>query len=412
MSTHLNFEFADEIQLNATMKVVGVGGAGGNAVDRMINSGLRGVEFITVNTDAQALERTLAPKKLQIGRLLTKGLGAGADPNKGREAAEQDAEMLTEALSGADLVFITAGMGGGTGSGAAPKVAEIARSIGALTIAIVTKPFAFEGNRRMAVADAGIKALREQVDTLVVIPNQRLLSIVDAKTSFLEAFKKADSVLNDATRGIADLITYPGIINVDFADVKAVMSGSGDALMGIGVAVGDDRGKTAAKMAFHSPLLEEVNIAGAQGVLVNITGSSEMTMFEMNEAISEVTAAAGEDANIIFGAVIDDNVGEEIRVTVIATGFGRKEVAPPPRPQPDLSTNFQPKRVIDLEIPTKTRRDQEAEFAKSETPSNGNGNGNGNGGNRKYITVDIDADPPDDDYNMPSFLRKKNGHRE
>jgi cell division protein FtsZ len=401
MSTPLNFEFADEIQLNAKMKVVGVGGAGGNAVDRMILSGLTGAEFISINTDAQALDRTLAQRKLQIGKQLTKGLGVGADPNKGREAAEQDEEMITEILRDADLIFITAGMGGGTGTGAAPKVAEIARSLGILTVAIVTKPFAFEGNRRMAVAEHGVRALREQVDTLVVIPNQRLLSVVDASTTFLDSFKRADSVLTDATRGIADLISIPGIVNLDFADVRAIMSGSGDALMGIGVAVGEERGKKAAQMAIHSPLLEDVSISGAQGVLVNVTGSPDMTLFEVSEAATEVTNAAGENANVIFGAVIDENVGEEIRVTVIATGFGRSSSAPLPK-LPDCSADFIPKNTNELLIPTITRTRAETERASSDPPK-----GNGN---RIRLEVNVDEDPPTD-FGIPTFLRK-NGHRQ
>lgn len=409
MITPLSFEFADEWQISAKMKVVGVGGAGGNAVDRMIASALKGVEFISINTDAQALDKSLATRKVQIGRMLTKGLGAGANPNVGREAAEQDAELLAEALQGSDLVFITAGMGGGTGTGAAPKVAEIARGLGALTVAIVTKPFAFEASRRMAVAETGIKALREVVDTLVVIPNQRLLSIVDAKTTFLDAFRKADMVLTDATRGISDLISVTGIVNLDFADVKAVMQGSGDALMGIGIAVGDERGKKAAQIAIHSPLLEDVAINGALGVLVNITGSSEMTLYEVNEAATEVTNAAGEGANVIFGAVVDDNVGEEIRVTVIATGFrGASGVIRPPLP--DVSYDFQGKRGLDLQIPTKTRREMEAAArtaASAAVKPNGNGNGSGH---RIHLEVDLDGEPPTD-FGIPTFLRK-NGQRE
>ncbi len=440
MSTPLNFVFADDKQLSAVMKVVGVGGAGGNAVDRMIQFGLTGVEFISINTDAQALDRTLAPRKLQIGRALTKGLGAGANPAVGREAAEQDADLITEALRGADLVFIAAGMGGGTGTGATPKVAEIARSLGALTIAIVTRPFDFEGNKRMGAAEQGVKNLREQVDTLVVIPNQRLLSIVDAHTSFREAFKRADSVLTDATRGIADLISIPGDINLDFADVKTIMQGSGDAMMGIGVASGDERGKKAALMAIHSPLLEDVRINGALGVLVNITGSAEMTLFEVNEAAMEVTNAAGANANVIFGAVVDDSIGDDMRVTVIATGFKGSTFDLPTLP--DASYNFQKERGPDLSIATKIRRDQEAArglepFAlKPNGSTNGNGNGSGhsngngssNGGNmarnnqpvvigesgghlipnnlnRIHIEVDLDGDPPTD-FAVPTFMRR------
>ncbi len=376
MSTPLNFDFADEQRLAAVMKVVGIGGAGGNSVDRMIQSGLTGVEFITINTDAQALDRTLATRKLQIGRTLTKGLGAGANPSVGREAAEQDVEMITEALRGADLVFIAAGMGGGTGTGAAPKVAEIARSLGALTIAIVSKPFEFESNKRMGVAESGVKTLREQVDSIVVIPNQRLLSIVDAKTSFLEAFKKADSVLTDATQCIADLISVTGIINPDFADVRKIMNQSGDAMMGIGIASGEERGKNAALMAIHSPMLEDVKIHGASGVLVNVTGSKETTLFEVNEAVMEVRNAAGINAEIIFGLVVDESLGDEIRVAVIATGFKAPEVELPRIP--DVSIDVRPTRSTDLTEPTITRRVQEAERNVNSFAVKGNGNGNGN----------------------------------
>ncbi len=435
MSTPLNFEFADDKQLTAVMKVVGVGGAGGNAVDRMIQSGLTGVEFISINTDAQSLDRTLAPRKLQIGRTLTKGLGAGANPTIGREAADQDVELITEALRGADLVFISAGMGGGTGTGAAPKVAEIARSLGALTIAIITKPFHFEGNKRMAVADQGVKLLREQVDTLVVIPNQRLLSIVDAGTSFMEAFKRADSVLTDATRGISDIISIPGLINVDFADVRTIMQGSGDAMMGIGVASGEDRGKKAALMAIHSPLLEDVKINGALSVLVNITGSPDMTLFEIDQAAWEVTNAAGANANVIFGAVVDSAAGDDIRVTVIATGFKSPSVDLPLLPDPSYDFKKQPRP--DISIPTITRREQETArsadpFAvKTNGSINGNGNGNGNGHingnghsdilgdsgghsipinpNRIHLEVNLDDDPPVD-FAVPTFMRRNGNH--
>ncbi len=294
MGDTLNFLPAEEPHLSARLKVAGIGGAGGNAVDRMILSGLNGVEFITINTDAQALDRSRAPNKIQIGRQITKGLGAGANPEIGKQAAEQDAEQLETQIDGADLVFITAGMGGGTGTGAAPKVAEIARNINALTVAIVTKPFAFEGRRRMSIAETGIHELREYVDTLIVIPNQQLLRVADAKTTLLKAFEMADSILTQATKGISDLIAVPGIVNLDFADVRSVMEGMGDALMGIGVAEGDDRGTEAARKAITSPLLEDISIAGAQGLLVNITGSSEMTLFEVNEAASVVHEAAGE----------------------------------------------------------------------------------------------------------------------
>lgn len=382
MSTPLNFEFAEDQRLAAVMKVVGIGGAGGNSVDRMIQSGMTGVEFITINTDAGALDRTLAPRKLQIGRELTKGLGAGANPAIGREAAEQDVDMITEALRGADLVFIAAGMGGGTGTGAAPKVAEIARSLGALTIAIVSKPFDFESNKRMNVAELGVKALREQVDSIVVIPNQRLLSLVEANTTFHEAFKKADSVLTDATQCIADLISVTGIINPDFADVKTIMKLSGDTMMGIGIASGEERGRNAALMAIHSPMLEDVKIHGASGVLVNVTGSKETTLFEVNEAVMEVKNAAGPNAEIIFGLVEDNSLGENIRVAVIATGFRTPEVELPRLP--DVSIDVRPTRTTDLKEPTIIRNVQERERSVNPFAVRSNGNGNVNGNSAAY----------------------------
>ncbi|NQU06242.1 MAG: cell division protein FtsZ [Calditrichaeota bacterium] len=406
MSGTLNFLPAEESLLSAKIKVVGIGGAGGNAVDRMILSGLNGVDFVTVNTDAQALDKSRAPNKIQIGRQLTKGLGAGANPDVGRQAAEQDSEQLEEQLAGSDLIFITAGMGGGTGTGAAPKAAEIARAIGALTVAIVTKPFTFEGRRRMSVAEAGIHELRDMVDTLIVIQNEQLLKIADAKTTLLKAFEMADSILTQATRGISDLIAIPGIVNLDFADVRAIMEGMGDALMGIGSATGDERGIEAAKMAIASPLLEDVSITGAQGVLVNITGSSEMTLFEVNEAASVVHEAAGERANVIFGAVIDDSIGDSINVTVIATGFQNAN-GYSTKLEPDKTYDFRPRKKFDMETPTYNRQKEES-FALVES---GDGNGNGNGDSKKKQNrihlgeVDINSGPPAD-LNVPAFMRR------
>ena len=304
----------------AVIKVVGVGGGGVNAVNRMIELGLRGVEFIAVNTDAQALLLSDADVKLDIGRELTRGLGAGADPEVGRRAAEDHAEEIEEALSGADMVFVTAGEGGGTGTGAAPVVARIAKSIGALTIGVVTRPFSFEGKRRAAQADAGVHTLREAVDTLIVVPNDRLLDISEPGISMIEAFAAADQVLLAGVSGITDLITTPGLINLDFADVKSIMSDAGSALMGIGSARGEDRARAAAEMAISSPLLE-ASIDGAHGVLLSIAGGSDLGLFEVSAAANLIEAAAHDEANIIFGTVIDDALGDEVRVTVIAAGF-------------------------------------------------------------------------------------------
>jgi cell division protein FtsZ len=305
----------------AKIKVIGIGGGGGNAVNTMIKSGLEGVQFIVANTDSQALQASLAHHKVQLGKELTKGLGAGADPDIGRDAALEDRHELQELLSDADMVFITAGMGGGTGTGAAAVVAQIARELGALTVAVVTKPFTFEGKRRRRHAEMGIARLREAVDTLITIPNQRLLQIATPDLSMLDAFKLADNVLVNAVRGISDIINTPGLINVDFADVKTVMSSMGHALMGIGYGQGPDRALTAAKQAISSPLLEDIDIEGATGILINITAGTNVSIMEVNNACMVIQEASHEDANIIFGAVIDESLGEEIRITVIATGF-------------------------------------------------------------------------------------------
>jgi cell division protein FtsZ len=306
----------------AVIKVVGIGGGGVNAVNRMIDVGLKGVEFIAVNTDAQALLMSDADVKLDIGRDLTRGLGAGADPEIGRQAAEEHRGEIEEVLKGSDMVFITAGKGGGTGTGGAPVVAEIAKSIGALTIGVVTRPFAFEGRQRALKAEQGIANLKEKVDTLIVIPNDRLLDVGDQTTSVLEAFRMADEVLLQGVQGITDLITTPGLINLDFADVKAVMTDAGSSLMGIGQARGENRAAEAAQSAISSPLLE-ASIDGARGVLLNIAGGSDLGLFEVNEAAGIIAKAAHPDANIIFGAVVDDTLGDEVRVTVIAAGFDR-----------------------------------------------------------------------------------------
>jgi len=328
------FELVDEGQerTGASIKVIGVGGAGGNAVNRMIDSGLRGVEFLAANTDAQVLEQSKCPRKLQIGAGITRGLGSGARPDVGREAAEVDETMISEALHGADMVFVTAGMGGGTGTGAAPVVARIARSLGALTVAVVTRPFEFEGRRRMQSAEEGLRELRANVDTLIVIPNQRLLTIVEKNTPLREAFRTADQVLHHATKGISDLITVPGLVNLDFADVKTVMAERGNALMGAGVATGENRAYEAAQSAVSSPLLDDISITGAEALLVNVTGGESMSLHEINEAVSVVVDAAGRDANVIFGAVIDEGMGDAISITVIATGFGNQNEQRVPEP--------------------------------------------------------------------------------
>lgn len=310
----------------AKIKVVGVGGGGNNAVNRMIVAGLQGVDFISVNCDAQALLLSKAQNRIQIGEKLTKGLGAGANPEIGQKAAEESREIIIEQLRGSDMVFVTAGMGGGTGTGAAPIVAECAREAGALTVGVVTKPFSFEGKRRMNQAEAGIVTLKERVDTLITIPNDRLLQVIDRRTSMIDAFRIADDVLRQGVQGISDLISVPGLINADFADVKTIMSNAGSALMGIGTATGDNGAVAAAEAAIKSPLLE-ASIEGARGVLFNITGGKDLSLFDVTEASNIITEAVDPDANIIFGAVIDEKLDDEIRVTVIATGFNGKNPA-------------------------------------------------------------------------------------
>ncbi len=360
----------------AVIKVVGVGGGGGNAVNRMIDAGLKGVEFIAVNTDAQSLLVSDADVKLDIGRQLTRGLGAGSDPDIGRQAAEDHRDEIEEVLKGADMVFITAGEGGGTGTGGAPIVAEIARGMGALTIAIVTRPFGFEGRRRAVQADAGISRLREKVDTLIVIPNDRLLDVSDEKSSLLSAFKLADDVLLQGVQGITDLITTPGLINTDFADVRMIMQNAGTALMGIGESAGENRAIAAARAAISSSLLE-ASIEGARGLLLNISGPSDLGIFEVNEAAEIVKETAHPDANIIFGAMIDDSLGENIRITVIAAGFDRFDGERRPegrrRPEPIGPSG----------------RDEPPEFG------GGGGVGRSRGGD----------DGDDDDFDVPEFLR-------
>src|SRR3954469_12541488 len=335
--TPMRLKLADDFRAGARIKVVGVGGGGSNAVNRMVQVGLDGVEFIVANTDVQALACNSAPSKIQIGGKLTKGLGAGADPNVGREAALEDTESLIQALTGADMVFITTGLGGGTGTGAAPVIASLASELGALTVAVVTKPFKFEGKKRLAQADRGLAALPDCVDTIITIPNERLLAIIDRSTTLPEAFATADDVLRQAIQGISDLILVPGLINLDFADVKTIMSGMGIAMMGTGIMSGENRTIEAAKHAVSSPLLEDASVKGARGVIINVTGGPDMSLMEVNEASMLIQEAAHEDANIIFGAVVDPKLDGRVKVTVIATGFDSVAIR-----QPASSTNQTP----------------------------------------------------------------------
>jgi len=358
----------------AVIKVVGVGGGGVNAVNRMIEAGLRGVEFVAINTDAQALLMSDADIKLDIGRDLTRGLGAGADPDVGREAADAHRDDIEDALRGSDMVFITAGEGGGTGTGGAPIVAEVARQVGALTVGVVTRPFGFEGRRRTVQAEAGIQALREAVDTLIVIPNQRLLELADQSMPIIEAFRLADEVLLHGVGGITDLITTPGLINVDFADVRSVMAGAGGAVMGIGRGTGEQRAVQAAEKAIASPMLES-SMEGASGVLLSISGPSSMTLHEVNESATRIAEHCDPDANIIFGAIVDDAMGDEMRVTVIAAGFSREGAARPGL-RPPQAQRREPER-------TESARDQAADATDD--------------GNR--------AEPSEDDFEIPDFLK-------
>jgi len=322
-SKEMRLMLEEERRAGARIKVIGVGGGGGNAVSRMVQAGFEGVEFIVANTDLQALHSNPAPVKIQIGSKLTKGLGAGADPNVGREAALEDTEKLIQALDGADMVFVTTGLGGGTGTGAAPVIASLASELGALTIAVVTKPFKFEGKKRQTQAELGLEALRDCVDTVITIPNERLLSIINRTTTFSQAFGTADDVLRQAIQGISDLILVPGLINLDFADVKTIMAGMGLATMGTGVAEGENRAMEAAKRAISSPLLEGASVEGARGVIINVTGGPDLSLIEVSEASSIIQEAAHEEANIIFGAVIDPTLEHRVKITVIATGFDR-----------------------------------------------------------------------------------------
>ncbi len=377
------FELFENAEKLAKIKVIGVGGGGSNAVNTMIGYNLTGVDFIAANTDAQALRASLSPIKIQLGCEVTKGLGAGSDPAVGEKAAQESEEMIKSTLCGADMVFITAGLGGGTGTGGAPVIASVAKESGALTVAVVTKPFQFEGKRRDRQAEQGIEELRKIVDTLIVIPNQRLLSMGGRNMSLIEAFKKADDILYHAVKGISDLILVPGLINLDFADVRNIMSEMGLALMGTGIARGENRAVEAAQRAISSPLLEDNSIQGARGVLLNITGGPDMSLYEINEASSLVQAEAHEDANIIFGTVIDETMGDEVRITVIATGFeenGKRKQEMPIGPKVF--------RKEDLSTPAFLRKGKAAE-------------------DKNVIRMGVIDDQDDVDFEVPAFLRKQ-----
>lgn len=377
----MKFELVEESRQGARIKVFGLGGGGGNAINTMIKANLPGVEFVAANTDLQALEVSLAPQKLQIGAKLTKGLGAGADPEVGRQAALENSDQIADLLDGADMLFITAGLGGGTGTGAAPVVAGISREMGILTVGVVTKPFTFEGQRRNRQAEEGLKELKGKVDTLITIPNQRLLGVVDKSTSLIDAFQVADDVLRQAVQGISDLIIIPGLINLDFADVKTIMFDMGRAIMGTGVANGENRAVEAAQRAITSPLLEDGSIDGAEGVLINITGGPGMTLFEVTEASTIIQKAAHEDAHIIFGSVIRDSMDDQIMVTVIATGFENAAAAETEEPKARAS------------IPFRKEREWPAYMRKKAV------------GAENFMASDFSIDQ--EDLDIPTFLRKQ-----
>lgn len=388
-------EFDTNADQLAVIKVIGVGGGGNNAVNRMIEHGVQGVEFIAVNTDAQALNLSTAEVKLQIGNKLTRGLGAGANPEVGKKAADESKEQIEEALRGADMVFVTAGMGGGTGTGAAPVIAQIARDLGALTVGVVTRPFTFEGRKRQTQAIGGITAMKESVDTLIVIPNDKLLEIVDKNTPMLEAFREADNVLRQGVQGISDLIAVPGLINLDFADVKTIMSNKGSALMGIGISTGENRASEAAKKAISSPLLE-TSIDGAKGVLMNITGGSNLSLFEVQEAADIVASASDEDVNMIFGSVINDNLKDEIIVTVIATGFSEEQlIAARPARNANFGTSPARPQVRETAQPVRNSREEEQQQFQQESEPMRSGQGG----------------QPEDTLDIPTFLRNRQRRR-
>ena len=380
------FEFDEAIDQGAVIKVIGVGGGGGNAVNTMIASNINGVDFIVANTDAQALRMNKAPEKIQIGSSLTKGLGAGANPNMGRDAAMEDRERMTQVLNGADMIFIAAGMGGGTGTGAAPIIAEVAREMGALTVGVVTKPFTREGKQRLGKAEEGIRELKKQVDSLIVIPNDRLLGLAGRSMSIVDAFKPSDDVLRQAVQGISDLITTSGMINVDFADVKAIMSERGMAMMGIGISAGDNRAMEAATAAISSPLLEDIDISGARGVLVNICGSSKMTMDEYDAVSRIIHEKVHEDANIILGLVVDEGMEDRLKVTAIATGFGDRFDADYARQEGRKVSSLPPRQEVNRDIPAYIRREQQRRDFYGRQPG---------------LTQE-----DEDQYDIPTFLRK------
>lgn len=404
------FEMVDPIESGARIKAIGVGGAGGNAVNTMIEEGLKGVDFIVANTDSQALDANKAEIKVQIGDSLTKGLGAGANPEVGRRAAMEDKERIREFLTGADMIFITAGMGGGTGTGAAPVIASVAREVGALTVGVVTKPFIFEGKRRMQQADEGIRELKDKVDTLVVIPNQRLLSIAGKSTTLLETFKVADGVVTQAVRGIADLIVTPGLINLDFADVRTVMREMGFALMGAASASGENRALEAAQQAISSPLLEDVSINGARGVLINVTGGADMSLFEVNEAATLIQGEAHDDATIIFGAVIDETIEDEMRITVIATGFG-DEGTRAPQPATVDKKEAPPQKQGSLGLGVRDTRDKKIVHLGTLVDDEYGGPTWQRGEEKESSApqpIDLEEkDVAEDDFDIPTFLRKR-----
>ena len=400
------FEFEEAGDNRALIRIVGIGGAGSNAINTMISAGLTGVDFISANTDAQALRVNLAPTKMQLGGALTKGLGAGAEPEVGKRATTESENEIREYLDGSDMVFVTAGMGGGTGTGGAPVVARIARELGALTVGVVTKPFLFEGKKRMRQAEEGLRQLREHVDTLICIPNQRLLAAASRSQPLLEAFHKADEVLLQAVRGISDLITVHGLINLDFADVRTIMADMGMAIMGTANARGEGRAEEAARHAIASPLLEDISIRGARGVLINITGSQNMTLHEVNEAATLIQEEADEDANIIFGAVIDENLDDELRITVIATGFGEAEILQT-QPQantakPNVTLIRQPARPA---MPTDRRRVSMGSIAADDldTPAWQRKRQAENNAPSSPTPGNLESE---DRYDIPAFLRK------
>ncbi|MGH9397073.1 MAG: cell division protein FtsZ [Terriglobia bacterium] len=377
----LRVNFSDELRRGAKIKVIGVGGGGGNAVNRMIDAEVEGIEFCVANTDLQALSVSKAPVKIQLGAKLTKGLGAGANPEIGRQAAMEDTEKILDVLNGADMVFITTGLGGGTGTGGAPIVAGLARELGALTVAVVTKPFAFEGKRRMTQAEQGLGELGDAVDTVICIPNERLMQFVDKETSFFGAFRIADDILRQGVQGISDIITITGIINRDFADIKTIMQGMGYAVMGTSVASGENRAVEATNRAISSPLLEDASINGAQGILLNITGSSKLTLHEVHAASTIVQQAAAENANIIFGAVHDESMGDEVKVTVIATGIKNERIGALPRAGAAAARSAQSAA-------------RAASFRSDKLPI-------------EAATVELTAEIPGNDFEVPAFMRRK-----